>query len=72
MVALAILAVTRAAYYSHDPTGFYTLFYVWIGLYAVFFFSRRGRDAAISSAIGVAYALRCSRIDDARRRSPAG
>src|SRR5687767_11716979 len=38
MVGLGVLAVTRAAYYSHDPSGFYSLFYVWIGLYAVFFF----------------------------------
>ncbi len=41
MVALGVLAVTRAAYYSHDPSGFYSLFYVWIGLYVVFFFRRR-------------------------------
>src|SRR3954447_22924382 len=40
MVALGVIAVSRAAYYSHDPSGFYSLFYVWIGLYVVFFFRR--------------------------------
>ena len=56
MVGLGVLAVTRAAYYSHDPSGFYTLFYVWIGLYVVFFFSRR-TAALYLAGIAVAYAL---------------
>ena len=56
MVGLGVLAVTRAAYYSHDPSGFYSLFYVWVGLYAVFFF-RRGIALLYLLAIGVAYAV---------------
>jgi diguanylate cyclase (GGDEF)-like protein len=47
--------VTRAAYYSHDPNGFYGLFYVWIGLYAVFFLSRRA-SALYLLGIGAAFA----------------
>ena len=40
-VALGIVVVTQRRLSSHDPGGFYSFFYVWIGLYAVFFFSRR-------------------------------
>jgi hypothetical protein len=56
MVAVGVLAVTRAAYYSHDPSGFYSLFYVWIGLYVVFFF-RRSVAVLYLAAIGIAYAV---------------
>ena len=56
MLGLGVLAVTRAAYYSHDPSGFYTLLYVWIGLYVVFFFSRRTALLYLA-AIAVAYAV---------------
>jgi diguanylate cyclase (GGDEF)-like protein len=56
MVGLGVLAVSRAAYYSHDPSGFYSMFYVWIGLFAVFFF-RRGIAALYMAAIGAAYAI---------------
>jgi diguanylate cyclase (GGDEF)-like protein len=63
MVGLGVLAVTRAVYYSHDPSGFYTLLYVWIGLFAVFFF-RRGIALIYLVAIGVAYAILLV-VDDA-------
>jgi diguanylate cyclase (GGDEF)-like protein len=53
IVALGVLAVTRAAYYSHDPSGFYSLFYVWIGLFVVFFFPR---PIAVLYLVGVALA----------------
>src|SRR5204863_7044182 len=33
--------VTRAVYYGHDPSGYYTFWYLWIGIYAFFFFGRR-------------------------------
>ena len=56
MVALGVVAVTRAAYYSHDPSGFYTLLYVWIGLYTVFFFPR-GIATLYLVAVGAAYAI---------------
>jgi len=52
---VGVFAVTRAAYYSGEPGGFYTLFYVWIGLYAVFFFSRAAA-LLLLGAIAVAYA----------------
>ena len=55
LVALGVIAVTRAGYHSHDPSGFYTLFYVWIGLYAVFFFSR-GVAVLYLAEIALAYA----------------
>ena len=55
LVALGVIAVSRAGYYSHDPSGFYTLFYVWIGLYAVFFFSR-GVAVLYLAEIALAYA----------------
>ena len=48
--------MSRAAYYSHDPSGFYSLFYVWIGLYAVFFF-RRPVAILYLCAVAVAYAI---------------
>jgi diguanylate cyclase (GGDEF)-like protein len=40
IAALGTLVVTRAVYFSNEPTGFYTVFYIWIGLYAFFFFGR--------------------------------
>jgi diguanylate cyclase (GGDEF)-like protein len=55
VVAIAILAVTRAAYATADPSGFSALFNVWIGLYAVFFFRRRIAIAYLV-AIAAAYA----------------
>jgi diguanylate cyclase (GGDEF)-like protein len=39
-VAVGTLVVTRAVYYSGDPSSFYSLWYLWIGLYAFFFFGR--------------------------------
>ena len=58
-VQLAVLAgigvVTRAVYYGHDPTGFYTYWYLWIGVYAFFFFGRLW-GAAYLGASGLAYA----------------
>jgi diguanylate cyclase (GGDEF)-like protein len=53
VVGAAVLAVSRAAYSTHDPSGFYALFNVWIGLYVVFFFSRK---VAIGYLIAIAAA----------------
>jgi diguanylate cyclase (GGDEF)-like protein len=55
VVGAAILVVTRAAYATQDPSGFYALFNVWIGLYVVFFFSRKIALGYLI-AIGGAYA----------------
>ena len=35
------VVVTRAVYYGHDPSGYYTFWYLWIGVYAFFFFGPR-------------------------------
>ena len=40
-VGAGTLLVTRAVYESHDPGSFYSLLYVWVGLYTFFFFGRR-------------------------------
>src|SRR5918998_2920333 len=54
LLVAGVVLITRAAYYSGDPSGFYTLFYVWIGLYTVFFFTRR-ETIAYLVAIAAAY-----------------
>ena len=41
VIAFGILVVARSAYDTGDRAGFFILFCVWIGLYAVFFFPRR-------------------------------
>jgi diguanylate cyclase (GGDEF)-like protein len=48
------LVITRAVQYSHDPS-FYSLFYVWVGLFAFLFF---GREWGIVHMVfvGIAYA----------------
>ena len=44
LVHVAVLAgtlvVTRAVYESNDPNSFYTYWYLWVGVYAFFFFGR--------------------------------
>jgi diguanylate cyclase (GGDEF)-like protein len=54
-VALAVGAVlvTRAVLISGDPVSFYSVWYLWIGLYAFYFFSRR----AAALHIGLVAAL---------------
>jgi diguanylate cyclase (GGDEF)-like protein len=47
--------VTRAVYYGHDPSGYYTIWYLWIGVYAFFFFGVRW-GALHVAAVGAAYA----------------
>jgi diguanylate cyclase (GGDEF)-like protein len=46
--------VTRAVYYGHDPSGYYTVWYLWIGVYAFFFFGRRWGTLQVA-AVGIAY-----------------
>jgi len=48
------IVITRAVYYSHDPS-FYSFFYVWVGLFAFLFF---GREWGVlhMTLVGVAYA----------------
>jgi len=62
---LAVLAgtvvVTRAVYYGDDPSGYYTVWYLWIGVYSFFFFGRRWGLAQVAF-VGVAYAWLLSEL----------
>ena len=48
------VVITRAVYYSDDPS-FYSLFYVWVGLFAFYFFGREW-GVAHMAFVGVLYA----------------
>jgi diguanylate cyclase (GGDEF)-like protein len=39
-VATGSLLITRAVYLSDDPASFYSVWFIWVGLYAFYFFSR--------------------------------
>jgi diguanylate cyclase (GGDEF)-like protein len=58
-IQVAVLAgtvvVTRAVYYGMDPSGYYTFWYLWVGVYAFFFFGRFW-GAVHLAVIGIAYA----------------
>ena len=41
LLLAGVAVVTRAVYYGHDPSGYYTIWYLWIGVYAFFFFGLR-------------------------------
>ena len=49
------IVVTRAVYYGHDPGGSYTFWYLWISVYAFFFFGPRWGAVQVG-AVGAAYA----------------
>jgi diguanylate cyclase (GGDEF)-like protein len=54
-VLAGTVIVTRAVYYGHDPSGYYTFWYLWICVYAFFFFGPRW-GAFHVGAVGAAYA----------------
>lgn len=54
VIALGTLIITRAVYYSDEPSGFYSFFYIWVGLYAFFFFGRAWGSAHMV-LVGIAY-----------------
>ncbi|HET9119645.1 MAG TPA: diguanylate cyclase [Solirubrobacterales bacterium] len=54
-VLAGTIIVTRAVYYGHDPSGYYTFWYLWIGVYAFFFFGSRWGAVQVG-AVGAAYA----------------
>jgi diguanylate cyclase (GGDEF)-like protein len=54
MVLGGTAVVTRAVYYGDDPSGYYTVWYLWIGVYAFFFFGIRWGFAQLAAA-GIAY-----------------
>jgi diguanylate cyclase (GGDEF)-like protein len=62
IIGFGILIVARSAYYTHDQAGFFILFCVWIGLYAVFFFPRRVALAYLF-VIAVTYAWLLIELD---------
>jgi diguanylate cyclase (GGDEF)-like protein len=62
VLVTGIVLIARAAHYSGEPNGFYSLFFVWIGLYTVFFFSRAAALAYLA-AIGVAFAWLLADLD---------
>jgi diguanylate cyclase (GGDEF)-like protein len=62
MLLIGIVLIARAAYYSGEPSGSYSLFFVWIGLFTVFFFSRRAALGYLT-AIGIAYAWLLIELD---------
>ena len=55
IVLAGTVIVTRAVYYGHDPNGYYTIWYLWIGVYSFFFFGRAWGGAQLL-AVGAAYA----------------
>lgn len=55
------LVITRAVYYSDEPTGFYTFFYIWVGLYAFFFFGRFW-GVVHMTVVGVAFAWALTQV----------
>jgi diguanylate cyclase (GGDEF)-like protein len=54
-VLAGTIVVTRAVYYGHDPSGYYTFWYLWICVYAFFFFGPRW-GAFHVGVVGAAYA----------------
>jgi len=54
-IAVGTLVVSRAVYLSDDPGTYYAAWYVWVGLYTFFFFSR-AQAAAHISLIALCYA----------------
>jgi diguanylate cyclase (GGDEF)-like protein len=57
------LVVTRAVYYGYDPSGYYTIWYLWIGVYSFFFFGRRWGGIQML-AIGVTYGWVITQLSD--------
>jgi diguanylate cyclase (GGDEF)-like protein len=55
VLLVGTVVVTRAVYYGHDPSGYYTFWYLWIGVYAFFFFGRRWGTVHVG-LVGAAYA----------------
>lgn len=53
-IACGTLLITRAVYLSDDPGTFYSVWYVWVGLYTFFFFGRFW-GAIHMALIGIAY-----------------
>ena len=62
-VLAGTLVITRAVYEGHDPSGFYSFWYLWVGVYAFFFFGRLW-GALHLAAMGGAYAWAIAVLSD--------
>ena len=66
VIQLMLLAgtgiVTRAVYLGEDPSGYYTFWYLWVGVFAFFFFGRLSGILHIT-AIGASYAWVLAELD---------
>jgi diguanylate cyclase (GGDEF)-like protein len=62
-VLAGTVVVTRAVYDGHDPSGYYTFWYLWIGVYSFYFFGRSW-GAGQLAAVGVAYAWVLAELSD--------
>jgi diguanylate cyclase (GGDEF)-like protein len=62
LVLAGTAVVTRAVYYGHDPSGYYTIWYLWIGVYAFFFFGFRWGFIQMA-AVGAAYGWVLTELD---------
>jgi len=58
------LTITRAIYLSNDAGTFYSLWYVWVGLFAFFAFNRQAALAQLGG-IGLAYGWVLSQVPPA-------
>lgn len=67
-ILIGALVCTRAVFYSGEATGFYTFFYIWVGLYAFYFFGRAWGALAIAW-VGINYAWVLTQIPNT---SPVG
>jgi diguanylate cyclase (GGDEF)-like protein len=57
-LVLSTLAITRAIYFSNDAGSFYSLWYVWVGLFAFFALDRRAALAQLGvTAIAYGWVL---------------
>ena len=52
-LAVGAVLITRAVLVSHDPLSFYAVWYIWIGLYAFYFFSRLAAAAHVAFAMAL-------------------
>jgi diguanylate cyclase (GGDEF)-like protein len=53
LLAVGSALITRAVLTSHDPVSFYTVWYIWIGLYAFYFFTRVEAALQVALAMGL-------------------
>ena len=55
-LAVGVLLIARAVFYSGEEVSFYSVWFIWVGLYSFYFFGRLAAALHVSFAAGV-YAL---------------